>query len=246
MICPLTYGRMGNFLFQAACAASYAWRHGQEFTLPNTTKDPVNNPIYLQHLVNPHFDPHLPRVEVVEKGHEYQDIPFEKSWANCNVFLDGYWQSEKYFKPYRERLLDTFGYEWKTLSGHVSVHIRRGDYLVLTKKHPPVTAQWIYRAMRQFPGARFVIFSDDLPWCQHVFGKRPDVEIVPKRPEEVDLVHMSWCEHHICSASTFSWWGAWLNRNPNKRVIMPNHWFVPGYKGLQTKDIIPPEWIQLA
>jgi len=56
---------------------------------------------------------------------------------------------------------------------------------------------------------------------------------------------MSCCEHHICSASTFSWWGAWLSQNPNKKVIMPKLWFIPGWGGHDVKDVVPPEWIRI-
>jgi len=243
---PLTYGRMGNFLFQAAAAMGYAWRHELEFTLPNHTKNPRHNPIYLQHLVNPKFDPTWP-TETITEGptHVYEELPFKEEWrGKKNIILDGYWQSEKYFKEFRNSIISKFGFEWKPLLGFVSVHVRRGDYLKLTDKHPPVPASWITDAMAQFPGYHFIFFSDDIPWCRMVFGRRKDVTFSKGSSEVQDLVEMTWCEHHICSASTFSWWGAWLNQNPHKRVIMPKLWFMPGRKE-DTRDIVPEGWERL-
>ena len=245
MVKPLTYGRMGNFLFQAATAMGYAWRHGLPFTLPNTTKKPRHNPIYLQHLVHPKWDPLLPEVTLTEKSHAYQELPFEESWRKGNIILDGYWQTEKYFKEFRERIIQTFGFPWEPMPGFVSVHVRRTDYLTLQKKHPLITKEWIDNAMAQFPGFHFFFFSDDPAWCKVVYGHRSDVTVSRGRTEQDDLISMSHCEHHICSASTFSWWGAWLNQNPKKRIIMPKRWFTPGWGGLDTSDIVPAEWERL-
>lgn len=242
MVIPRTYGRMGNFLFQAATAIGYALRHGLEFTLPNTTKDANGNPIYLQHLWNPRWNPRLPKVRLEEGPYCYQIIPFKETWRKQNIELDGYWQSETYFKACRDEILNCFGFDWRHKPGVVSVHVRRGDYLTLQRKHPLVTVDWIERAMAKFEGNMFCFFSDDIAWCRNTFGHRGDCWFSTFLNEQEDLVQMSCCEHHICSASTFSWWGAWLNQNPNKRILIPSWWFTPGYQGLDTKDIVPKEW----
>ena len=237
---------MGNFLFQVAAAMGYAWRHELDFAVPTTTKDPKNNPIYLQHLSNPKFQQEDPAV-VLKEGptHAYQELPYNEDWrGKQNVILDGYWQSEKYFKEFRGSVLTHFNYPWNPMPGFVSVHVRRGDYLRLTKKHPPVPASWMMAAMDTFPGYHFVFFSDDIQWCKDIFGRRKDVTFSEGKGEVQDLVEMSWCEHHICSASTFSWWGAWLNQNPKKRVVMPKRWFMPG-RPEDTRDIVPVEWERL-
>lgn len=245
MVIPLTYGRMGNFLFQAATAMAYAWDHGLEFTLPNTTTSRHDNPIYLQHLVHPAFNPKLHSVKLTEQAHGYIPLPFTEEWRAHNITLDGYWQSEKYFGHHRAQLLKMFGYGWTCWKGFVSVHVRRGDYLQLTRKHPPVPAEWMLKAMALFPGHHFIFFSDDIKWCKDTFGRRKDVSFSEGKNEEGDLIAMTWCEHQICSASTFSWWGAYLNQNPEKRIIMPNHWFTPNYRGLDTRDIVPDSWERL-
>lgn len=243
MVRPKTYGRMGNFLFQAATAIGYALRHGMDYTLPSTTTSPKWNPLYLQHLVRPDWNPALPPVVLKERTHAYQELPFDESWRRHNVILDGYWQTEKYFAEFRPQVLEAFGYPWQLWQGFVSVHVRRGDYLQLTDKHPPVPKDWMERQMGLFQGFRYVFYSDDIEWCKQEFSSRNDCFFTEGKTEEQDLIEMSCCQHHICSASTFSWWGAYLNRNPDKRVIMPLEWFGPAYRKVtQTEDIVPAAW----
>jgi hypothetical protein len=246
MVTFFNVGRMGNFLFQAATSMAYAWDHGLEFTVPSTTRDAQDHPIYLQHLVNPKWNPANSWVKIKERGHTYSPITFDEYWRNKNIILNGYWQSEKYFKHHRERILEEFDFKCGQLYGAVSVHVRRGDYLTIKRgnmfKHPPVTTEWYQRAMAKFPGFGFFFFSDDIAWCRATFGEGGNHQFSDGLDEVDDLGTMSYCEHHICSASTFSWWGAWLNRNPNKKVIMPAHWITPGWATLDTSDIVPAEW----
>lgn len=233
---------MGNFLFQAAAALAYGWDHDMEVTMPAKPYLPKLYPIYLPHLRNKEYDPSLPLWTIKEEGFPHQELPFEESWREGNVMLDGYWQSEKYFLHYRASILEAFGFEWKHLPGWVSIHVRRGDYLRLREKHPPVPAGWIYDQMDKFPGFKFKFFSDDIHWCKETFGRHAHCHFSSNRDEVTDLVEMTWCEHHICSASTFSWWAAWLDQNPNKQIIMPRLWFVPGWGGLDIRDIVPTHW----
>lgn len=242
MIKPLCYGRLGNFLFQVATAIGYATKHNIQFTVPNTTHDAKWAPIYLQHLVNPGWDASLPEVKIVEKGHEFQHIPFKEEWRGKNILLDGYWQTEKYFSHCRQRIIDEFGLGWCLNKGTVSVHIRRGDYLALRNKHPFITEEWVREQMVKFPGFRFVFFSDDIEWCKKTYADVDGVMFSEGRNEIEDIKEMSCCEHHICSASTFSWWASWLNQNPSKRIIMPKLWFMPGHGRLNVKDIVPASW----
>jgi hypothetical protein len=204
------------------------------------------NPVYLPYLRHPGYDPKRETQVIKEIFFTWNDRPFLEEWREKNIVLEGYWQTEKYFKHWRERLLHSFGFGWSHRPGVVSVHVRRGDYLKWTRKHPPVPASWIQKAMDQFPGYRFLFFSDDIAWCRKVFGWQKDIVSFSEGNTEVkDLVAMSCCEHHICSASTFSWWGAWMDQNPTKRVIIPKLWFVEGWGGHDTKDVVPKEWEKL-
>jgi hypothetical protein len=248
-------GRLGNFLFEAASAFGYAAENRIDWSVPTTTNDAYWNPIYLQHLAHHRLSVPAKAVPIREKTFAWHKREFRPEWATGHlIVLEGYWQTEKYFAKYRDRLLRAFAYPWKSCAGLVSVHVRRGDYLTIKRgamlKHPPVTGEWYRRQMAKFPGKQFVFFSDDIAWCRKEFAEDPNVQFAADlvwgidgyKGEEVDLVAGSWCEHQICSASTFSWWQAWLNQNPKKRVIMPQHWITPGWSDLDMKDIVPREW----
>lgn len=243
MVSFIPSGRMGNFLFEAATAISYSLKHSLEFSMPVETNDNFWNPVYLGHLNNPNYDKTLETISIPERGHQYQELPFEEHWVGKNILIDGYRQSEKYFVEHRDEILYLFGYPYEKRDKYVSVHVRRGDYLHLSFKHPPVTKEWYELAMSSFDGHRFLFFSDDLDWCKSEFGGRVDCEFAMNTSPEDNLIAMSNCEHNICSASTFAWWGMWLNRNKNKKVIFPKLWFVEGFGGLDTSDILP-EWVQ--
>ncbi len=236
-------GRMGNFLFECATALAYSLRHGMEFTVPHRSSNPMYSPLYLLHLQNPKWSDALPFIDIWESKHSYEELPYKSEWANHNIIIQGYRQSEKYFADYRQEILDKFAYPYNFMEGWVSVHVRRTDYLQLVSKHPPVTKEWYELAMSKFEGAKFIFYSDDINWCQQTFGNRSDCFFSDGTIEE-DLYEASWCADNICSASTYSWWQMWLNQNPNKVVIFPEKWFCDGH-GLDTSDILPDYVIKL-
>jgi hypothetical protein len=238
---------------------AYTRDHALDFTIPqgkDAERDAEWHPIYLRHLANPKYNPALKTYAIRERSHTYGPLPWHPEFCRMNVVFHGYFQTEKYFAHHREGLIQAFGFPWKLLNGAVSVHVRRGDYLTIQKygvfKHPPVPKRWIEEQMEKFPGHGFIFFSDDLEWCRKEFGHRRDCsfgDMLPMLPfdgDTNDLVHGSMCEHHICSASTFSWWQAWLNQNPNKRVIMPAHWINPQWSDIDCSDIVPAGWERYA
>lgn len=116
-------------------------------------------------------------------------------------------------------------YSGKVEPGMVSIHVRRGDYLKLPHRHPFVGEKYLKEAVSKFPaGAQFMIFSDDVPWCKKFF-KGDQYHFSPGKNVVDDLFLMSWCDHHICSNSTFSWWGAYLRFGG--RTIFPSMWYGP-------------------
>lgn len=246
-------GRLGNFLFQAATAYAYALKYGLDFTVPSYTNNRFWNPIYLQHLVNPL--PPVGAVKIYEKGHNYTPIASPYDYVanpkKYNFILDGYWQSEKYFKEYRAEILKAFGYAWNP-HNNVSIHVRRGDYLKYPDKHPVIDAEFYENAIEFFIQKGFTdfyVYSDDIDWCKEYFKNwehRAGFIFNANGTPEQDLMAVSNCAGgHINSSSTFSWWGAWLNQNPKKIIITPKLWFVPGHGGLNTDDIIPESWIKM-
>jgi hypothetical protein len=245
MVTFVPAGRMGNFLFEAATALSYALKHGLDFSTPNRTNDPKWNPLYLEHLINPSFNSRIEKIDLWENGHQWQPIPFEENWRGKNIYVHGYRQTELYFKEHRREILSLFEFPYEKKTGHIACHVRRGDYVTLREKHPELTVEWYEQAMAMFPNHTFKFFSDDIPYCREKFGHRSDCEFSSNATEYADMAEMSCFEHQIWSASTFSWWGMWLNRNPEKKVIFPQFWFTPNWCNLITDDIVPSWCIKL-
>lgn len=224
MVTAKLYGRLGNQLFQKAAAIGYAVKHGFEYDLSDRIRVGLN---------------------IREISHDYNHLPE----IRANIILNGYWQSEKYFSHCRETVLKEFGFKWEHKPSWVSIHVRRGDYLLYPDKHPVVSMEYLAKAMEYFVEkgySSFMVFSDDIPWCQQAFEQLPYTFAYSiGRSEREDLELMSGCAHNICSNSTFAWWGYWLNQNPEKIGIMPKVWFGPGNGHLETKDIYPENVIKL-
>lgn len=239
------YGRMGNAMYQIALSISYAMRHGLDFTVQSETTSPKWNPLYCQHLINPNWNPGLPQIIIKERQHEFIPLPFEEHWRNYNIILDGYWQSNLYFQEHMDKIIELMNFKWEHKPNLISVHVRRGDYLQLTDKHPYVSKEWMEEAMKLFPNKQFKFFSDDIQWCIDNFSNREDCSFSTNIDEVSDLEEMSGCESHICSSSTFSVWAYNLNRSKEKKAVFPQKWFSDGWGGLNTNDIVPPECIKL-
>lgn len=181
-----------------------------------------------------------------------------------SLYLDGYWQCEKYFLPIRHILLQEFtlrhspseAYQSSArpiiTSNAVAVHIRRGDYVTnpaATHVHGLCSLDYYTRAMAhctaQISNPVFFIFSDDIAWAHaHLSEIYPLVFVSHAALADYEeLMLMSLCKHHIIANSTFSWWGAWLNPRPDKIVIAPQRWFNdPAHDG---STVVPETWLRM-
>jgi hypothetical protein len=173
------------------------------------------------------------------------------------TLLIGYFQSEKYFediaadirKDFRpadgelsRRVCDGVAALRKRGRPLVSIHVRRGDYLSVSPDGALLVApERIERAMGGFHDSDFLMFSDDMAWCKSRFG-RDDVSFSPFSSALEDLMAMTLCDHNIIANSSFSWWGAWLNSNPQKRVVAPRNWFGRVGNAGEDADIYPVSW----
>lgn len=195
-------------------------------------------------------DSQHPFIRYEENGrHEYNEIPYHE-----NIVIDGFFQSEKYFKEYRKEIIALFSLHKTDLAGYTSIHVRRGDYVQYFNSFPPVDERYLRTAMRLMARngfKKFMVFSDDMLWCKQTLNinKYPEYQFTYSegKNEYEDLCLGASCEHNIISNSTFSWWQAWLNENPNKLVVSPSksNWFGKRVT-LSTEDIIPPEWVQIS
>ncbi|HLG04203.1 MAG TPA: alpha-1,2-fucosyltransferase [Bacteroidia bacterium] len=188
---------------------------------------------------------------------------FEK--ARPPVLLDGFWQSEKYFKNIRPLLLREFqpvdkpeGRNVELLSqisssNSISIHVRRGDYVTnpgASRFHGACSIDYYERAAARMKGIStnplFFIFSDELEWVKENIQLPSNTVFVSHnkgRESYWDLFLMRNCRHHIIANSSFSWWGAWLGEFPGKKVMAPGNWFSDPLA--DASDIVPPEWLRL-
>jgi len=246
-------GRAGNFMFEAATSLAYALKHGLDYTIPLHTSNEKWSPIYLKHLQDRSYNPHLHKIELWENGHQYQDIPFKEEWRELNISVEGYRQSEKYFKDYRSEILYLFDVPYEKVN-RCSIHARYGDYLTVKDnkgqyKHVVVDEAYLSRAMNHIIDntgvSTFKVFSDDIELFKQRHGGMWDFEYSSNTNEWDDLVEISCHAHHINSSSTFSWWGSWLNRNPDKVIVTQEQWFNGNWMNLNVDDIVPENWIKL-
>ena len=192
------------------------------------------------------------------------DSSIEAVQNSC--YLSGYWQSYKYFENIKKELFHDFTFPEINdpsilqildnifISKSVSLHIRRGDYLSMNKnnKHICCDLGYYFLAIEYFKkimsGVIFFVFSDDIEWARINLNIGENAVYVTgnvDRKSYLDMQLMSYCKHNIIANSSFSWWGAWLNSNPDKIVIAPKIWFSDERLNNQTYDLIPKEWIRL-
>lgn len=240
-VTPVLTGRLGNQIFEIATALALALDNKAELLVPTVAGGSI---CYFNHF--PKFNPNIHKVENIwrEKGHQYKKIVYKP-----NIQLQGYLQSEMYFKHRRKEVLEAFKFHWEPMKGIVAIHVRRGDLVTHQKITPLVKMSYYDRAIKHFTDlgyTDFMIFSDDMKWCKENFKQKVKFHYSGLSDAKDDLALQSCCEHQIISNSTFSWWSAWLNQNPDKIVIAPHKtlWFGAMCR-LNMNTVIPNDWIQM-
>lgn len=188
--------------------------------------------------------------------------------APDNTMLVGWWQSEKFFPDIRPLLLKEFEPRTKLnkanaahikqmqASESVWIHIRRGDYVTnkfANKFHGTKDLKYYQSALKTLekklpPTARkniqIFICSNDIPWCKQNLKFSYPVSYIENELGSDDMRVAKHAKHDILANSSFSWWGAWLNENPEKIVIAPRKWFEDEKANSET-DIVPDSWIRI-
>lgn len=175
----------------------------------------------------------------------------------CSYYLEGVWANSEYLVGIEDILMRDFEFKGvlseknqeymkKIVSScSVGIHIRRGDYVTLGCLL--ATDDYYMKAVeimkKKVNNPKFFVFSNDHPYCRQLFEGKIDYEIVEGNEGKDsfrDMQLMSNCKHNIIANSTFSFWGAYLNRNPNKIVIAPNI-------GVAENGVpfVCPKWIKL-
>jgi hypothetical protein len=181
------------------------------------------------------------------------------------VWLDGYWQSPRYFEDAAAEIRVEVGTPRRLGTGSralleairgseaICLHVRRGDYVTnpTAAAHHPLCGVEYYRAGLERASAGLAsphcfVFSDDPDWARANLGLSLPATVVdvngPEAPHE-DLWLMSACRRFVIANSSLSWWGAWLSTSADKVVVTPRQWFMAG--GHDTRDLIPESWERL-
>ncbi|MBU3580976.1 alpha-1,2-fucosyltransferase [Polynucleobacter sp. AP-Capit-er-40B-B4] len=185
-----------------------------------------------------------------------------------NIYLDGYFQSEKYFIGNENLIRAEFSLksdlyknilplidDIKNKPVSVSLHVRRGDYVEdprARRQHLVCDISYYERAVsemqKKYPNLHLYIFSDDPQWVRNSLSFNADVTYISAnenmridlKPSQ-EMVLMSKCDHHIISNSSFSWWGAYLNKAENKTILAPDIW---NRGPVPQINILPEGWIK--
>lgn len=199
--------------------------------------------------------------------YEEPHFEFDENMFNLNssTYIHGFFQSEKYFKDIEDELRKDFEFKFApdkenqviidkiSSSNSISLHIRRGDY-VQKKRYQQMYAicsldyykKGIEYIAKYIENPTIFIFSDDIEWVRENLKLPYECVFVDNNSGSKnyeDLRLMSLCKHNIIANSSFSWWGAWLNKNSDKIVIAPKMWF--NNERIVQTDVIPENWIRL-
>jgi hypothetical protein len=233
--------RLGNQLFQIAAAHALAKQNNTELFCPEWEYQR-----YFKHQFRLYQKENVQNV-FIEKGFHYTPIEFKD-----NLAISGYFQSYKYFT--KEIIDEIFELKYPFSSHplpdkYAAIHVRRGDYLKFPDHHPLCAKEYYKQAIVLSGYKKFTIYSDDIKWCRENFESYFGYEFSfsDSNNEMMDFQLMTGYKCLIISNSTFSWWAAMINKNPDKIIITPSkdNWHGIAYKDWNHDDLLPEEWKQI-
>lgn len=250
-------GQLGNQLFCIAATLAYAWDHDLEALFPFLNEPDANKSYNRERIFF--------RLNTSDCPRPYKHV--FSNYSMCyipippleDLFLDGPFFCWRYFHHHRNKLLELFApseeisnylqAKYGTLiekPNTVSIHVRTTSKRIHEKAFPFPGLNYFDLAMREFPeDSIFVVFSDRINWCKKNFTKRFPHRIfvfIEGRDHLDDLYLMSMMKHNILSNLTYSWWGAYLNTNPEKRIYVPKVLARPSHIIWPLTEFYPPEW----
>ena len=273
-------GGLGNQMFQFAAGYAVARKNNVELSLDlkryNRRSD--HNGFQLQNV----FDIYS-RVNFLDNPANFKFINFKEILNKIDIsyytfkephfhytskifdipkhsYINGYWQSEQYFKSYAQELREIFNFFKKfdkknsliandiNQNNSISIHIRRGDYLLKKNDNLCVDLREYYlktieESSKCFNNPKYYIFTDDPLWVTKNFiidFSSIIVDINYGTKSYLDMYLMSLCKANIIANSSFSWWGAWLNNKKTKIVYAPKNWFKD--ESICIDNLIPSSW----
>lgn len=200
------------------------------------------------------------RLRKTARKREVHELQFQAHFLETQSgYLDGYWQTEQYFKSIRDKIRADFTFkslkdpknlELQQQIAHsetCSIHIRRGDYVGHPELGGICNEAYYKNALKELdtrhPDCALIVFSDDIEFSKDLLKERQQVKFCDwNRGDDswMDLVLMSECKHHILANSSFSWWSAWLEKSVGT-TISPKVWTS---KKMINYDVCPIYWLK--
>jgi len=269
-------GGLGNQIFMIFATLAYGIQYNKKIVFPyhvGTDNRPTYWDTFFDHLnifttrnSENAVDVHS-FYQYKEPAFSYQPIPY---FVEDKVLLLGYFQSPKYFEPYRDTIYQLIHLSDKkkdVLNRHkelfdkktVSIHFRMGDYKKIRYYHPIMNYEYFEGAltyiMERTDTERVLYFceKEDNEYVQkqmvrlkNKYQQLEFVKVDDSVPDYQQLLMISCCNHNIMSNSTFSWWGAYMNENPNKLVMYPSVWFGEYFEHSHDyKDMMDSSWVKI-
>lgn len=259
-------GGLGNCLFIISTTIAYSLKHGIDYCIPNIVWDPHydNQKVFYSKNIKYCGYGKIEKFETskelpygyssyhyyTEPYFHYKELPIPKD--EDKITLIGYYQSFKYFDEYREEILKILDLITYTISPEtIFIHHRLGDYKMLSGFHKIISDEYIssslsYFAVRGYK--KFLVFSDEIEESKKVINSERfnKLEFVYSgdNTEIQDLALMSSCAGGIMSASSFSWWAAYIGERKGRDILYPKDWFGEELKH-DTMDLCLPNWIAI-
>lgn len=262
----ILYGGLGNQLFQIFATISYSIKHNIDFQFKynqNLGKRQTYWHSLLSTIIDHTTTDPVVSTQIVNQG-SHGFVNLDAPLPNQNVQLNGYFQSYLFFDDHLKTILKMINVEkpqdrikQQIPQNCVSLHFRRGDYKGLQECHPILDIQYYVNALT------YISIMDESIANVHYYCEEEDIDEIEKVVENLkkefrkfifvrhleetdweEMLSMSCCKHNIIANSSFSWWGAYFNTNPNKIVCYPSVWFGPLISE-NTDSMFPENWIKM-
>lgn len=260
-------GQLGNQIFMVAATLAYAWDNNARPIFPDLNltdevavhacKFPINKERFFFRLDT--SEPSRPFTASFNSSNPYLEkkVPFQR-----DVRLNCCFQSFNLFHHHRKKLLDIFApssmeieylrskySELISAPNTVSIHVRTYDESCHNDYGVYFAGMKYYKeAMDLFPeDSVFVVFSDRIQWCKvHFQQLKKNFVFIEGNDAIQDLFLITFMKNHIIANSTFSWWGAYLDPNPNAIVVAPEYWLNPRLQSSRPDlYLYLPNWIRV-
>lgn len=201
------------------------------------------------------------KTECIENSMRKYDNLYSE-WQGDGYF-EGYWHYSELQRPYMKEIREAFTFpdfkdeynlqiaKLMISTESLSIHVRRGDYVLATNFMGICTPEYyqkaFYEAIKHCPNPEIFIFSDDIDYCEQLFAEfkgKYNIHYISHNKgldSFRDMQLMTLAKINIVANSTFSWWGAWLNKREGHLTICPSRWMT----FTDSMDMVPEDWIKI-